>query len=197
MKGTKSAEEYILSVGQWQAAMIKLREIGLASGLIENIKWGIPVYSHQGKNVMGIAAFKTYAALWFYQGALLEDKQKKLINAQEGTTKALRQWRFSSIEDIDAELIQAYILESIQNVEQGKEIKATKKEAFEIPEELLAEFEQSQELVKRFYSFSESKQREFANYVCKAKRKETRYQRIEKIIPLLMDGIGLNDKYKK
>ncbi len=197
MKATKSAEEYILSVEQWQAALIKLRDIGLASGLDENIKWGIPVYSHQGKNVMGIAAFKTYVALWFHQGALLEDKQKKLINAQEGTTKALRQWRFNSIEEIDAELIHAYILEAIQNVEQGKEIKATRKDPFEIPVELLAEFDQSQELIKRFYSFTESKQREFANYVNEAKRKETRDQQIEKIIPLILEGIGLNDKYKK
>ncbi len=192
-----TAEEYILSLSQWQKELIKLREIVISSGLEENIKWGKPIYSHKGKNVLGIAAFKYYVALWFHQGALLEDKHKKLINAQEGTTKALRQWRFGTIEEIDAELIHSYILESIKNQEQGKEIKPSKKEAFEIPEELRNEFSQNQDLVKCFYSFTESKQRDFVEYISEAKRKETREQRLEKIIPLILEGIGLNDKYKK
>jgi uncharacterized protein YdeI (YjbR/CyaY-like superfamily) len=197
MKAAKTVDEFILNEVRWKEELIKLRETALSSGLIETIKWGVPAYIYHNKNVMGITVFKSYVALWFHQGALLKDEQKKLINAQEGVTKALRQWRFSSMDEINPDLILMYIKESIQNLESGKVIKATKKEAFVIPDELAIEFNQNDELVKRFYSFTESKQRDFVEYISEAKRKETREQRLEKIIPLILEGIGLNDKYKK
>jgi len=196
MKAANIVDEFIINETQWQEELIKLRKIALSSGLVESIKWGAPIYTHHNKNIMGIAAFKSYVAIWFHQGALLKDEQKKLMNAQEGVTKALRQWRFSSIDEINPELILLYIKESVQNLEKGKVIKATKKEAFQIPEELQNEFNQNQDLVKQFYSFAEYRQREFVEYISGAKRKETREQRLDKIIPLIMEGIGLNDKYK-
>ena len=89
MKGAKNAEEFILSNPQWQEALILLRDIFLSTGMEETIKWGVPVYTFEGKNVAGMACFKSYIGIWFYQGALLADKAQKLVNAQEGITKAL------------------------------------------------------------------------------------------------------------
>jgi len=71
--------------------------------MTETIKWSAPVYTFEGKNLVGLGAFKSYVGLWFFQGSLLNDKKKKLINAQEGKIKALRQWRFNSVKEIEAE----------------------------------------------------------------------------------------------
>jgi len=197
MKASGTVDEYILGQIQWQEELIRLRKIALSSGLQETVKWGAPIYTHQGKNIMGIAAFKSHVALWFHQGALLKDDKKKLINAQEYITKAMRQWRFTSLSEIDADLIQTYILESIQNQELGKVIKATKKGAFEIPEVLQIELNQNMDLFKQFYLLTEYKQREYVEYIAEAKRPETLQKRVEKIIPVILKGKGLNDKYKK
>lgn len=86
MKGAKTAEEYILSHPEWQNELIELRKIMLSCKLDETIKWGVPVYTFRGKNLTGLAAFKNYTGIWFYQGVLLQDKAAKLINAQEGLT---------------------------------------------------------------------------------------------------------------
>ena len=89
MKGAKSAEQYLIKNPQWSACLVLLRELVLSiSGFTETIKWGIPVYEYKGKNVAGIAAFKAHVALWFYQGALLEDRSNVLMNAQEEITVA-------------------------------------------------------------------------------------------------------------
>ena len=75
-------------------------------GLEETVKWGGPVYVADGKNIVGLGAFKSYFALWFFQGALLADQEKVLVNAQEGRTKALRQWRFENKREIKTRLDQ-------------------------------------------------------------------------------------------
>jgi len=96
LKRYKTPEEYIAKNKDWQQSLILLREILLSTQMRETIKWGVPVYTFEGKNIVGITAFKLYVGLWFFQGAMLKDKKKKLINAQAGKTKALRQWRLNS-----------------------------------------------------------------------------------------------------
>jgi uncharacterized protein YdeI (YjbR/CyaY-like superfamily) len=95
LKRYKTPEEYIANNKDWQKSLILLRDILLSTQMTETIKWGVPVYTFEGKNIVGTTAFKSYVGLWFFQGALLKDKKKKLINAQTGKTKALRQWRFN------------------------------------------------------------------------------------------------------
>lgn len=189
-------EEYILTNGKWQDGLMLLHEIAVATGLDAAIKWGVPVYSLNGKNMVGIAAFKEYFALWFYQGALLADSQGLLINAQEGTTQALRQWRFKSADEIDPELVSDYIKETIENFKSGKEIKANKNKPVVIPVELLAAFKQDPEIERCFKEFSSAKQREFTEYLAAAKRPETRLKRLDKAVALIVKRIGLNDKYR-
>ena len=174
----------------------KLRGILLDAGLEETIKWGAPTYTYQGKNVVGIGAFKSYFGLWFFQGALLEDKKKKLVNAQEGVTKAMRQWRFESAKEIDEKLIKEYIKESVHNIDQGREIKAVRKKPLSLPPELQQALKKSKKLENSFNGFSLSKRRDFAEYISSAKRDETKHKRLEKIIPMILEGVGLNDKYK-
>ena len=96
MKRYKAVDDYVASRQLWQDEIKRLREILLSTNLTEEVKWGGPCYTYDGKNVVGLAGFKSCFGLWFHQGALLKDKKRVLINAQEGTTKALRQWRMRS-----------------------------------------------------------------------------------------------------
>ena len=190
-------DEYITKKENWRKELELLRSVFQKMPLEETIKWGAPTYVFNGKNVVGLAGFKNYCGLWFFQGALLKDKQKVFINAQEGKTKAMLQWRFNSIDEIDTELIKKYVLEAIENVKLGKEIKPnrTKKELI-IPIELQQELNSNKKLKKGFDSFSLSKQREYADYISEAKRESTKLKRLEKIIPMIISGVGLHDKYK-
>lgn len=104
------------------------------TGLVETTKWGGIVYTLGNKNVIGIGGFKNYFTIWFYNGVFLSDPKKKLVNANEGATKSLRQWRFASADEIDAPLIVAYVKEAIANERAGKSIKPeAKSKDFEIP----------------------------------------------------------------
>ena len=156
MKRYKTPEEYIANNKDWQQSLILLRDILLSTQMTEIIKWGVPVYTFERKNIVGTAAFKSYVGLWFFQGALLKDKKKKLINAQEGKTKALRQWRFNSVKEIEAEseTIKLYLEEAILNQKQGKEIKPERKKPFKIPKELIGFFKKDKKVKESFNSLS-------------------------------------------
>jgi len=173
-----------------------LREIALSTGLDECIKWGIPVFMVDGKNVMGIGAFKSYVGIWFYQGVFLSDPKAVLINAQEGKTKALRQCRFNALDEIKPTLIKKYIKEAIQLAKEGKELKPRQKKSFPIPEELSAAFRKEKRLQKCFDQLTPGRQREYLEYVAEAKGATTRVRRVERSIPLILSGKGLHDKYK-
>ena len=199
MKKTKTVEEYIARSGKWEEAVTLLREILLDTELTETVKWGAPAYVLGKKLLVGIGAFKAYAGVWFHQGALLADAEGKLINAQEGVTKALRQWRFQSADDIrrDTDIIKAYVLEAIANQKAGREIKPNKKKPLIIPPELQHYLEANPEVKREFEAFSLTKKREFVDYIREAKRADTKQKRLEKITPMILKGIGLGDKYRK
>jgi len=137
--------EYISKHEKWKNELSKIRELMLTLPVEETLKWGAPFYTHGGKNIVGFSAFKNHFGVWFPQGALLKDDFKVLINAQEGKTTAMRQWRMKSNADIDLEVLKMYVLESIQNKEEGKVIKPKKKELI-IEEPLLTALESNQKL---------------------------------------------------
>jgi uncharacterized protein YdeI (YjbR/CyaY-like superfamily) len=198
MNRIQTVDEYIASSGRWESALKMLRELMNSTILEETVKWGMPVYTLRGKNVAGFSAFKSWAGIWFYQGVFLKDPARKLINAQEGTTKALRQMRFASAEEIRdyREVILSYLDEAIQNQKKGKVIKPERNKPVKIPPELKDAFQRDPALRDAFNALSLSKRREYAELVGSAKREETRQQRLEKIIPLILEGTGLNDRYK-
>lgn len=187
-------DTYIAKHSEWLELLNILRSILQQTDLEETIKWGIPVYGYGSKNVVGIYAGKTYAGLWFYQGALLEDAAGKLVNAQEGKTQAMRHWRFTSMDELDIVLVKKYLHEAIENQKNGREVIIEKKE-LEIPDILQQEFDKDAELVAAFANFSPSKQRDFAEHIAEAKREETKLKRLEKILPMIRSGTGLNDRY--
>ena len=192
----KSVDQFILKHREWRSVLEILRAILQQTDLVEEIKWGAPVYTVNGKNVVGLGAFKSYAGLWFFQGALLKDVDKVLVNAQEGKTKAMRQWRFSSIDELDKKLIGKYVNEAIANQIQGREIKAAKFKAVVIPDELLAALDSDKTLKEAYEILTPYKKNEYAEYIAEAKRVSTKEARLAKITPMILSGAGLNDRYR-
>ena len=192
----KSVEEYILKHAQHEEALKKLHKIIASTPLQEAIKWGAPVFTFSGKNIVGLAAFKSYTGLWFFQGVFLKDENGLLINAQEGKTKAMRQMRFQNPEDIDEDIVHAYILEAIQNQKDGKEILADRTRPIELCEEF-EEFLSANSIVAEAYDrLSRGKKRDYAEYIASAKQQKTKDKRLAKIKPMILEGLGLNDRYQ-
>ncbi|WP_299157644.1 DUF1801 domain-containing protein [uncultured Tenacibaculum sp.] len=189
--------QYITDKNTWTQELNLLRSVLLELPLEEAIKWSAPVYTYKNKNILGLSAFKNYCGLWFFQGSFLKDDKKVLENAQEGKTKAMRQWRFYKLEEIDVSLVKEYVLEAIQNSEEGKELKPKRNtKPLIIPIELQLELDKNQELQECFGKFMLSKKRDYADYISEAKREATKLKRLEKIIPMILSGVGLHDKYK-
>ncbi len=196
MARAKTVDEYIANNSQWPSELAKLRKILLATPLQETLKWGAPCYSYGGKNVVGIGAFKSYVGLWFHQGALLSDPDQVLVNAQEGKTRAQRQWRFASAAEIRVRQVRAYVDEAIALQKAGRSIKPQRHKALKLPVELKAMLDQDAGLATAFSALTPGKQREYADHIAEAKREETRLKRVEKCAPMIAAGQGLNDRYR-
>jgi len=166
-----------------------------APELNETIKWGAPCYVRTS-NVVGMVCLKNYVALWFYQGALLDDPKNQLIQASEKTT-ALRQLRFEQPEDIDAEYLTTLLQEAVENDRQGKKVKPRRKQKpMSMPFELKQVLDSSANLKANFEHLSPSQQREYIEHVGEAKRATTRERRAKKAFELLSEGKGLHDEYR-
>lgn len=163
-----------------------------STDLAETVKWGMPHYTYDKKILVGLAGFKNHCAIWFHQGVFLKDKARKLVNAQEGTTKGLRQWRFEEGDKVDTRLLKSYAVESINNHKAGKKITPAKKKLL-IPKELAAALEKSARLKKNFAALTPGKQKEYAEHIGSDKQEKTRMARLEKIMLRINAGIGLYD----
>lgn len=196
MKRYETVDDYVANGGEWQNELKRLREILQSTPLTEEVKWGAPCYTYSGKNVVGLAAFKGWVCLWFHQGALLKDDSKVLMNAQEGKTKALRQWRMTGAKDIKPGIIKRYVKEAIGLVDAGKEIKAERRKSVNVPDELTKAMRRHKGATAGFRGLTPGKQREYAEYIASAKRDDTKQKRVDKILPMIAAGVGLNDKYR-
>ncbi|MCH7410382.1 DUF1801 domain-containing protein [Belliella sp. DSM 111904] len=179
-------------------------ELELLKSIIEQktplqhgIKWGGDVYMFEGKNVIGISGFKNHFGVWFFQGKFIDDHQQKFINAQEGKTSAMLQWRMTSAEDIDEKTLLNYISQSIENEKKGIKHTPQKAKKAELTGALATHMESDLVLKKAFGTLSPGKQKEYLEFINAAKKPETQQARIVKIKPLILEGKGLNDKYKK
>ena len=197
MKKVYSVEEYIENNAHFTEALTILRNIITKTELNEAIKWSAPTYSLNGKNILGLGAFKKHFCIWFFNGVFLKDEAKLLVNAQE-KTKGLRQMRFTSIDEIDKNAVLTYVKEAIENQKLGKEIKVVKttKNDVVVPTELQKELNTNSALKEAFKTLSPPKQREYCEYIDSAKREATKLSRLEKIKPMIIKGAGLHDKYK-
>lgn len=113
-KKVANTQEYIALFPKWAEQFKAIHKILEGTELTETIKWGAPCYTLKGKNLIGLVGFKNHCAIWFHKGALLEDKENVLINAQPGKTQMLRQLRYSESDEINTDLLKTYILESIE-----------------------------------------------------------------------------------
>lgn len=189
--------DIIAAMEPWVEELMLLREIALSTGLKEEIKWGGPIYTLDGKNVLAIGGFKNYATIWFHQGVFLSDPGKVLVNANEEHTRGLRQWRFTSMKEIKPALVKKYVQEAIKNAKEGKEIKPQKKAPITLPDAFAKAMKKDKALKGAFERLTPGKQREYIEYIAEAKQEETRLRRIEKSIPIILSGKGLNEKYVK
>ena len=196
MNATEKVDAYIQKHSQWSDQLKELRNIFHQTELLEEVKWGAPTYTLNGKLVAGMARFKNHFAIWFHQGVFLKDPQKMLVNAQEGKTKGLRQWRFERDSEIPLNLVLEYIQESIENCLAGKEIKPQRKTGVSVPPMLQEKLSADTKLNTAFEKLTPGKKREYAEYISQAKREATQVSRLEKILPMILDGKGLYDKYK-
>lgn len=202
MKYATSIEEYINSHPERKEELLKLRALLNETELIETLKWGMPTYVINKKNIIGFGAFKNWSVLWFHDGALLKDTHQVLINAQEGKTKALRQWRFKNIDEIDERLIRQYVDEAIQNCKSGKKVIKKKKKnnaipSFSIPDILQSKINKDGKMARNWHKYTERQRRDLAEYVSEPKREITRVKRLKKIIPIIKDGKPLASLWAK
>ena len=197
MKKVFSVDEYIEINSKWSEALTTLRNIIISTEVEETVKWSAPVYTIDGKNVLGLGAFKNHFGIWFFNGVFLKDEKNILTNAQEGKTKALRQMRFESIKEIDKNVVLSYVKEAIRNQKLGRELKPDRRtKEIVVPLELQNQLDIDSEYLKCFNNLTPGKQREYCEYIQSAKREATKISRLEKIKPMILKGIGLNDKYK-
>jgi uncharacterized protein YdeI (YjbR/CyaY-like superfamily) len=182
-------------VNSWREVLETLRQIVLETGLTEEIKWGVPVYTHQGKNIVTVSAWKEYACIGFFKGVLLKDTHQILL--QRGNLQSDRLVQFTQAAAVEklADVLKAYIAEAIAIEASGQKV-VFKKNPEPIPEELLQVFEADPAFKKAFHALTPSRQRGYIIYFSQPKQPSTRLGRIEKYKQPIFDGIGLNDKYK-
>lgn len=198
MEKIRSVDDYLRRHPNWADVLVKLRNVLVTTELVETIKWGTPHYTIDGKNVVGLAAFKEYVAIWFHHGVFLTDPDGVLINAQEGTTRGLRQWRISSAREIKVRKVKAYVAEAIVNHRAGKLVKprAAATTVGELPPELEAALAKHAKSRRAFAALTPGRQREYASYVAEAKQARTKASRVAKVLPMIEAGVGLNDRYR-
>lgn len=127
----------------------------------------------------------------------MNDKEKELVNASEGKTKSLRQWRFTRVEDMDDKKILFYINESIQTIKDGKELKPQKSPPKEAEGVLKSALDNNNHLQSAFFSLTPGKRKEYIEHINEAKQEKTKPSRLQKITPLILQGKGLHDQYKR
>jgi uncharacterized protein YdeI (YjbR/CyaY-like superfamily) len=182
-------------VHRWEAELKKLRALALDCGLNEESKWGVPCYTYRNNNVLIVAAFKEYCSISFFKGALLSDTEGLLDKPGENT-QAARLIRFTNVKAIvKAEaVIKAYIHEAIEVEKAGLKVAFKKAEEFNMPEEFQNKLNKMPSLKSAFYALTPGRQKAYLLHFSGAKQSKTRAARIEKCIPDILIGKGLNDK---
>ncbi|MCA0754251.1 YdeI family protein [Paenibacillus sp. N4] len=187
-------DPYFNKLKQWKEEFELLREIVLDCGLTEDFKWMHPCYTFDNKNIVLIHGFKDYCALLFHKGALLKDPHGILIQQTENV-QAARQIRFTNVQAIDEMqlILKSYIDEAVKVEKAGLQVDFKKTTEFDIPEELKNKFFEIPDLKTAFEALTPGRQRAYILYFSAPKQSKTRESRVEKYIPHILDGKGIND----
>lgn len=185
---------YFSKSEKWQKEIEKLRTIVLDCQLNEELKWGVPCYTFQKSNIVLIHEFKEYCALLFFKGALLNDANGILVQQTENVQSA-RQIRFTHIQEIiDLEpVLKTYIYEAIEVEKAGLKVELKKTKEFNVPEEFETKLNTDTDLKTAFYALTPGRQRGYLLHFSAPKQSKTRESRIEKSIPQILNGKGLDD----
>ena len=185
---------YFSKAKKWQEEFEKLRMIVLDCGLNEELKWGCPCYTFEKSNIVLIHGFKEYCALLFFKGALLNDANGILIQQTENV-QAARQIRFTNVREIVKmkRILKAYIYEAIEAEKAGLKVNFKKTREFKSPEEFQNKLDEIPALKPAFYALTPGRQRAYLLYFSQPKQSKTRESRVEKCMPRILNGNGLND----
>lgn len=186
---------YFSKARKWQEEFENLRMIILDCGLTEVLKWGVPCYTFQKRNIVLIHGFKEYCALLFVKGALLNDAMGVLIQQTENT-QAARQMRFTSVQEIVQmeSILKAYIDEAIEVEKAGLQVNFKKASEFIIPEEFQCKLDEIPALKTAYDALTPGRQRAYILYFSSPKQSKTRASRVERCMPQIFNGKGLNDQ---
>ncbi len=185
---------FLSTCDKWQKEFTKLRTIILDCNLTEELKWGVPCYTHENKNILLMHGFKDYCAILFVKGALLKDPEGILI-IQTENVQAGRQVRFTNVQGIVKlePILKAYIYEAIELEKAGVKVNYKPTAEFHMPEEFRTKLDQEPALKTAFYQLTPGRQRAYLLYFSAPKQSTTRQARVEKCVPQILNGKGLND----
>jgi uncharacterized protein YdeI (YjbR/CyaY-like superfamily) len=179
---------------KWKEAYQELRDIVLSCDLVEGLKWGCPCYTYDKNNVILIHGFKDYCALLFMKGAAMKDP-KNILKQQTENVQAARQIRFPDLKAISKQkaIIKSYIKNAIEIEKSGVKVEMKKTNEYKIPAEFQSVLNEMAELKAAFDKLTPGRQRGYLLYFASAKQAKTRNERVEKYIPKILDGKGLED----
>ena len=179
---------------KWVAEVVEMQRVLAGLGMTEERKWGKPTYTVDGKNIVILEGFKDSFALGFFQGALLKDPKKLLV--QLGQVHAGRVMKFTSVKDVTAKAatIKAYVREAIAVEKAGLRVEQKKTSDFPVPEELTERFRRDARFKRAFEALTPGRQRSYLYHFAAAKQSATRVARIEKAMPAIFEGRGFLER---
>lgn len=198
MDYSEKVEAYYEEEHHFKKGIKILRNLALKANAQEFFKWQAPVYGVDGKNVFWIARFKNHFGIGFFNGVFLTDPKNMLINAQKDKTMAMRHWHFKSEDEIDEKGVLAYIVEALENQRKGLALIPKKKVSIKVivPDLLKNALAKNLTANGAFEKLSPYNKKEYSEYITNAKQEKTKLSRLKKILPMIIDGKGLNDMYK-
>lgn len=181
-------------VHSWPNELRQLREIVLDCGLREELKWSVPCYTHNKKNILVVAAFNDYCSISFFKGSLLKDP-KGILEKPGENSQAARLIPFTSVQQIDRleKAIRGFVADAIELENSGAKVDFSAKQNLDLPEELLTKFDELPALRSAFNALTPGRQRGYVLFFSAAKQSKTRLARIDKCKPLILAGKGLHD----
>lgn len=187
-------DEYINKADKWQAEMQELQSILLECGLTEELKWGVPCYTFRKTNVILIGKFKDYCTISFLKGVLLQDAENLLVSPGENSQSA-RIIKFTELQGLVdlRRTVTAYVYEAIEIEKAGLKVDLKESKDLTFSDELIEKFAQNSAFQEAFEALTPGRQRAYNMFFVAAKQSKTRETRIEKYIPRIMDGKGIND----
>lgn len=187
-------DAFIGRADKWQAEYKLMRQIVMDCGLTEDLKWGVPCYTVNGKNVIIIHGFKEYCAFLFIKGALMQDLKGIFIQQTENVQSA-RHVRFTSVDEIEelTPTLKAYILEAVEVEKSDLKVEYKKTTEFPMAEEFKARLDKDPALQSAFNALTPGRQRAYLLFFSTPKQSQTRAARVDKSIPQILAGKGLND----